>query len=101
MVQGYLVDAKVYTTEDLKKLSILDMLTYFREKGVMQVSDLHLKVGAPPSYRVNGDLVKLKGTVVTEDVAKKLIYPLLSDDNLSRFENQYSVDLAQYIDSLQ
>ncbi len=43
------------------QLSIQDMLTYFEHMGTMRVSDLHLKVGAPPTYRVDGDLEKLKG----------------------------------------
>ena len=77
MVQTYSPDAKVYPTEDLKKLSILDLLTYFEQQGAMKVSDLHIKVGAPVTYRVNGDLQKLKGVTVTSDMAKQLIEILL------------------------
>jgi len=82
MTEEYIASAKVYETENLGKLSILDMLDYFEKKGAMRVSDLHIKVGAPPTYRIDGDLVKLKGMTVTTDVAKQLIYPLLSDENL-------------------
>jgi twitching motility protein PilT len=101
MSEGYPADAKVYSTENLGQFSILDMLSYFEEKGAMRVSDLHIKVGAPPTYRIDGELVKLKGLTLTPDVAKQLIYPLLSDENLSKFQRQYSVDCSHRHGSLQ
>ncbi len=78
MAEGYSDTAKVYVTEKLGKLSIRDMLAYVEEHGVMRVSDLHIKVGTPPAYRIDGNLVKLKGITVTPELAAKLIYPLLS-----------------------
>jgi len=101
MAEGFSLSEKVYETENLGKLSILDMLTYFQEKGVMRVSDLHIKIGAPPTYRIDGDLVKLKGLTVTTEIAKKLIYPLLSDENLQRCLSDYSVDCSYRYGSLQ
>jgi twitching motility protein PilT len=101
MTEEYIASAKVYETENLGKLSILDMLDYFEKKGAMRVSDLHIKVGAPPTYRIDGDLVKLKGQTVTTDVANQLIYPLLSDENLQKFASQYSVDCSYRFGSLQ
>ena len=101
MTEKYPTSAKVYSTENLGKLSILDMLAYFEEKGAMRVSDLHIKVGAPPAYRIDGNLVKLKGLTVTQETAKQLIYPLLSDENLSKFQKQYSVDCSYRLGSLQ
>jgi len=58
MTEGYPLSAKVYPTSELEKLSILDMLNYFEKQGAMRVSDLHIKVGAPPAYRIDGSLVK-------------------------------------------
>ena len=101
MAEGYPDTAKVYVTEKLGKLSIRDMLAYFEEHGVMRVSDLHIKVGTPPAYRIDGNLVKLKGTTVTQDIAKQLIYPLLSDENLRKFKGQYSVDCSYRFGQLQ
>jgi len=101
MAEGYQVTAKVYSTENLGKLSVQDMLAYFEEKGAMRVSDLHIKVGAPPAYRIDGNLVKLKGLTITSRTAKQLIYPLLSDENLQKFQSQYSVDCSYRFGSLQ
>jgi twitching motility protein PilT len=77
------------------------MLTYFEEHGAMRVSDLHIKVGAPPVYRIDGNLVKLKGATVTPDVAKRLVYPLLTDVNVQKFQEEHSVDCSYRHRSLQ
>jgi len=101
MAEEYLASAKVYPAENRGKLSILDMLAYFVEKGAMRVSDLHIKVGAPPTYRIDGELVKLKGLTVTPEIAKQLIYPLLSDEKLGKFQSGSSVDCSYRYGSLQ
>ncbi len=101
MTEEYLASEKVYSTESLGKLSITDMLAYFEEKGAMRVSDLHIKIGAPPTYRIDGELVKLKGLNLTPETAKQLIYPLLSERNLQKLINQYSVDCSYRYGSLQ
>jgi len=101
MAEGYQGTAKVYATENLGKLSILDMLAYFEQHGAMRVSDLHIKIGAAPAYRIDGNLVKLKGLTVTPEVAKQLIYPLLSDENLQKFQSLHSVDCSYRLGSLQ
>lgn len=101
MSEQYPASAKVYSTENLGNWSILDILAYFEEKGAMRVSDLHIKIGVPPVYRIDGELVKLKGLSVTEETAKQLIYPLLSDENLSKLQTQHSVDSSYRFGSLQ
>jgi twitching motility protein PilT len=101
MAGGYFETAKVYPSETSGKLSILDMLNYFEEKGAMRVSDLHIKVGVQPTYRIDGDLVKLKGAPVNGEIAKQLIYPLLSDEKLNKLQNECSVDTSYRVGSLQ
>jgi twitching motility protein PilT len=101
MAEEYPASAKVYSTENLGKMSTLDMLAYFEQHGAMRVSDLHIKVGAPPAYRIDGSIVKLKGTTVTSKMAEQLIYPLLSSENLRKFQSQYSVDCSYRYGSLQ
>jgi len=101
MGEQYIASAKVYSTENIGKMSIIDMLAYFEEKGALRVSDLHIKVDAPPTYRIDGDLIKLKGPKVTPDVAKQLIYPLLSDEDLQDFLKRHSVDCSYRYGSLQ
>ena len=101
MAEGFKETTKVYQTENIGMLSIRDMLAYFEERGAMRVSDLHIKVGVQPAYRIDGDLVKLKGLPITEDVAKGLIYPLLSEDNLKKYQENHTVDCSYRLGSLQ
>jgi len=101
MAEGYSETAKVYPTEKLGQFSILDMLVYFEQHGALRVSDLHIKVGAPPTYRIDGDLVKLKGPSVTADMAARLIYPLISDANLKKYQSKNSVDCSYRLRCLQ
>ncbi len=100
MADEYSVSTKVYETAELGMLSILDMLKYFEKRGAMRVSDLHIKVDAPPAYRIDGDLVKLKGPKVTPKMAKQLIYPLLSNKNLRKFRQSYRFDCSDILGQL-
>jgi twitching motility protein PilT len=101
MADEYSVSTKVYETAELGMLSILDMLKYFEKRGAMRVSDLHIKVDAPPAYRIDGDLVKLKGPKITPKMAKQLLYPLLSSENLRKLRQRYSIDCSYRLGSLQ
>jgi len=101
MTEQYPASAKVYSTAEFGKFSMIDMLAYFEEHGAMRISDLHIKVGAPPAYRIDGDLVKLKGLSVTPEVAKQLIYPLLTEENLNKLYSQNNVDFSYRFGSLQ
>ena len=101
MVEGFSENVKVHLSETQGYLSILDMLNFFHEKGAMRVSDLHIKVDAQPTYRIDGTLVKLKGSKVTHKTAEQLIYPLLSDESLAKFKKNHSVDCSYKLRSLQ
>jgi len=98
MAVTYQATDTVYETENMGRLSIHDMLEYFEQIGTMRVSDLHLKVGAPPAYRIDGDLVRMKGPLLTEDTAEQLIFPLLSEQKLEKLREFHSVDCSYRLD---
>ncbi|MGD0553009.1 MAG: PilT/PilU family type 4a pilus ATPase [Sedimentisphaerales bacterium] len=101
MPEEYSITTKVYPTENMGMLSMQDLLAYFEKRGAMRVSDLHIKVGTTPAYRIDGDITYLKGQPVTPEIAKKLIYPLLSEDNLHKFHQDFDVDCSYRVESLQ
>jgi twitching motility protein PilT len=101
MTEEFSATEKIYPTAEYGKLSMRDMLDYFEKRGALRVSDLHVKVGAPPAYRIDGDLVKLKGPNVTDEMAKKLIFPFLSEINMQKLQVQHSVDCSYRFGSLQ
>ena len=101
MTQEYLASAKVYPTETLGKMSTLDMLNFFVERGAMRVSDLHIKVGVPPTFRIDGNLIKLKGAAVTPELARQLIMPLLKGENTEELDQGQSIDCSYRFGELQ
>ena len=101
MSEEFSVNEKVYPTAEQGMISLQDMLDYFEKRGALRVSDLHIKVGAPPAYRIDGDLVKLKGPKVTHEMAKKLIYPFLTKPNQQKLQDNFSVDCSYRMGNLQ
>ena len=101
MTKEYSVKDKVYKTADSGDWSIEDMLAYFKKHGVMRVSDLHIKVGAQPAFRVDGNLMKLKGQIVTKEIAEALIFPLLGEKYIAAFEAENNVDCSYHYADLQ
>lgn len=100
MADGYSIEAKVYQGSE-GALSMLDMLDYFDKYGAMRVSDLHIKPGTQPAYRIDGEIIKLKGEIVTEEVAEELIYPLMSEEKMDKLKSQYCVDCSYRRGNLQ
>lgn len=101
MAQEYLVNAKVYKTADSGDWSMEDMLAYFKKHGAMRVSDLHIKVGVQPTFRVDGDLMKLRGQIVTKEIAQGLIFPLLGEKHTAEFKASNNVDCSYHYADLQ
>jgi len=95
------VDTKIYLDNDGNSLSMIDMLSYFEKHGAMRVSDLHIKAGAVPVYRIDGNLVKLNGGAVTNELAEELVFPLIGEKALARLKRDNSVDCSYRLGSLQ
>jgi twitching motility protein PilT len=101
MAQEYSVKNKVYRTTDSGDWSIEDMLAYFKKHGAMSLSDLHIKVGVQPTFRVDGDLMKLRGQIVTREIAEGLIFPLLAEKKIVEFKANNNVDCSYHYADLQ
>lgn len=57
-------------------------------------SDLHLTVGAPPAFRVNGGIYRSKSPKLTSEETQSLCYSLLTDEQKRRFEERRELDFA-------
>ncbi len=95
------VNTKIYPGNDGAKLSITDMLAYFEKHGAMRVSDLHIKVGTQPAYRIDGDLVRMKGAIVTNEMAEQLIYPLIGEKERANLAEKCNIDCSYRYGNLQ
>jgi len=78
----------------------LDMKYLVKALVKYHASDLHLRVGRPPLFRVNGKLIVAKMPVLTSNEAEKIICGILSPKQLSELENNKQIDLSFKVDEL-
>ena len=57
-------------------------------------SDLHITVGLPPMIRVHGKVQPLDYPPLTPNVAREIIYDILSNDQRQRLESEWELDFA-------
>jgi twitching motility protein PilT len=60
----------------------------------MRASDVHISVGIPPMFRVDGKLIPSRYDVVTQREAQRLVYDVLSSENIERFERTKELDFS-------
>jgi len=76
---------------DLSEIHIDELLELIVEaKG----SDLHLAVGLPPIYRIDGDLIPGNYTKFTPQILQRMGYDILTDEQIQRFENTLELDFS-------
>jgi len=101
MSKEYSINDKIYPGGDDILLSIADMLAYFEKHGAMRVSDLHIKISTPPAYRIDGDLIRMKGAPITKEIAEGLIYPLIGENGIEELKKNKAVDCSYITANLQ
>lgn len=87
----------VVAEPDLKEPETIDeLLRLAAEQGA---SDIHIVVGAPPKFRVNGELTPVRQyAVLTADVARKILSPIIQDNEISdQFDKDGDLDFAYQI----
>lgn len=57
-------------------------------------SDLHITAGSPPRVRVDGDLVPISEEIFTAEETQKIIFGLLDNDQIAKFEREKELDLS-------
>jgi len=63
-------------------------------------SDLHLRAGEPPVFRVHGDLRRTNFPVIKAEQLKQVMYEIMGADRISRYERDLECDLAYQIKGL-
>ncbi|MBL9032291.1 MAG: PilT/PilU family type 4a pilus ATPase [Phycisphaerae bacterium] len=65
--------------------------------GRLGASDLHIKVGVPPNYRINGLLKAVQGPPLTAEEADHIVDPIFPEKLMARYENEGAVDFATFV----
>jgi len=75
----------------LEETHIDDLLREVVERGA---SDLHICVGVPPVLRIDGQLIPLNYEKFTPMHTQRMMYDILSDEQIQRFEDQWELDFS-------
>ena len=78
-------------------VSLEELLQLLVQRGG---SDLHIAAGSPPRIRVDGKLSPTEFDSLTKEESQKLVYGVLSEDQIARFEKDYELDLSFGVDNL-
>jgi twitching motility protein PilT len=100
MSSEHALNDQVYEAEG-RPVSMADLLSYFNRMGAMRVSDLHVKIGCPPTYRKDGNLQPIKGDALSVATVKALVHAMLSDKEVATLQEKRSIDSSLITDDFQ
>lgn len=73
-------------------MDLNDILKVARNSGA---SDVHLKAGLPPVYRIDGELKPLpKAPPLTQETTQEMAFSMMNPKQRQRFEDCHEVDMA-------
>jgi twitching motility protein PilT len=65
-----------------------------------RASDIHITAGIPPLLRVDGRLQPLDYEPLSPNECQRLVYDILTDRQISEFENRHELDLSYGVSNL-
>ncbi len=74
--------------------------SYLKELVERKGSDLHLKVGRPPLFRINGQLLPSTYPPISKKEIEELLLPLLTEMQLVRLEKERDIDFSYLIEGV-
>ncbi len=78
----------------------MDLLELLRKTVRDGASDLHLTVGARPSYRLHGHIVPLEYPLLDSETLTSMLLPQMNSDQRAKFEELHDIDFAIEVDNL-
>lgn len=81
----------------LEDTHIDDLLNDMVERGS---SDLHICVGVPPVIRIDGQLTSLNYTKFDSMQTQRMLYDILSDEQIQRFEDTWELDFSYSLEDV-
>ncbi len=78
----------------------MDIEDLLRQTVAAKASDLHLTVGAPPTYRLHGEMVRLPYSDLSQDQLRTALLELLTAEQQNRFVEHRDLDFSIEIPGL-
>jgi twitching motility protein PilT len=89
--------APIPNARGIEDTHIDELLEYTVQKGA---TDLHLAVGIPPVIRIDGALIAAPFTPLGAQHAQRLVYDILTDEQIQRFEQTLELDFSHQLHAL-
>jgi twitching motility protein PilT len=78
-------------------IGLEELLQVMVERGS---SDLHIAANSPPRIRVDGELTPTEFDPLTKEETQKLVYSVLSEEQIARFEKEWELDFSFGVEDL-
>lgn len=89
---------KLYDAGEGRMMSLLDLLASFKRHGSARVTDLHLKVGKSPVYRVDGDLKTTGAKPLDNETMVRIAQVMLDPTQQHTLRRKRSVNASRLIE---
>ncbi|MDO8684456.1 MAG: type IV pilus twitching motility protein PilT [Armatimonadota bacterium] len=78
----------------------MDLTTILKLGVEQKSSDIFIKTGVSPAFRVNGRVTSSDLPVMTADDTQDLAYGIMTSEQIGRFERRHELDLAFTVDGI-
>jgi len=72
----------------------MDLIKLLEFSVRQEASDLILKAGQPPIFRIHGDLVRMKVEPLSAEDVRATCYQILDAEQINLFEESWELDFA-------
>jgi twitching motility protein PilT len=86
--------------EDLMPVRDIHLDEILRMAHERKASDIHVTSGLPPMVRLDGEIVPLPFEKMNDEVTKRMVYDILNDDDLKKFEQTHELDFGYSVKGL-
>ncbi|MCA9243894.1 MAG: PilT/PilU family type 4a pilus ATPase [Phycisphaerales bacterium] len=94
------IDDKIYQSNDKRAMSVRELLSSFRRQSIARVTDLHIKVGKAPCFRMDGALRITEAAPLDAKTIKRMMKALLDDHQVQTLLKTRSVNASRLIDDM-
>lgn len=76
-------------------MSGLDLMYKLFSKAIeVRASDIHLTVGEPPSFRIDGSIVRIDSDELTAQKMKEMLYGVMTEEQQHEYEKNWEYDFS-------
>lgn len=59
-----------------------------------RASDIHISVGEPPAFRIDGSIVRIDSPALSQEAVKEMLYEIMTEKQIAEYENNWEYDFS-------